>query len=99
MKTPELKNISQLVFLGCVIFSSLAALPYVTSCAGHTCDGQCPVCMQIRGVLDLLKLLNAAITRLGLAAAVFGLGAAMGKNFSIPAVPVSPVALKVRMNS
>jgi hypothetical protein len=95
------KLLLKLILLGCAVFASLTAVSFLTIHAGHDCtyDDQCPVCMQLRGVLDLLKLLNTVTARLNLAAGVLGAVAAWGDIPNVRAVPASPVALKVRMNN
>jgi hypothetical protein len=90
-----------LIFLGCVIFVSLAAAPYTALHAEHVCthDGLCPGCIQLHGALDLLKQLNTAVVRISFTTGSFGIAAASGKIPDFRAVPASSVSLKVRMNT
>jgi hypothetical protein len=87
--------------LGCLVLAFLAAAPYMAAHAEHDCtgDGDCPGCIQLQCVLDLLRHLNTAVPRTGLRAGILGAAAVSGGVLSLRAVPVSSVALKVRMNT
>jgi hypothetical protein len=101
VKRAEGGKIVKLLVLGCIVFASLAAAPYAAIRAGHDCTGDdfCPVCIQLQGVLNLLRHLGAAAARIALAVGFFGSAAASAGLMSARAVPPSSVSLKVRMNT
>jgi hypothetical protein len=89
-----------LIFFGCLVCASLTAAPYITIRAGHDCthDDFCPGCIQLRGVLELLKQLNTVTARIA-PAGLFGTLATPARITTGIPVPVSAVSLKVRMNT
>jgi hypothetical protein len=100
MKTFGLKKIGLFIFLGCISFSFLSAMPFIVTHAEHDCSGDdhCPVCIQLYYALERLEQLDTAALR----PVVIGAPGAAEKPEQFPGfctVPVSAVALKVRINT
>jgi hypothetical protein len=84
-----------------LLFALLFAALFAVLQAEHDCthDDACPVCLHLRGALDLLKDLGPAHLRLMAAAAFFGSAALCSKLCFLPFAAPTSVSLKIRMNT
>jgi hypothetical protein len=97
---PEQKiNYGFMVLAACVaaifLFAGIAEAPR----ADHVCDGEsCPVCCAAQHAQNLFRQLRCVCARLALPMAVFLLSVFILKQFFYY-IPVSSVALKIKMNT
>lgn len=97
------KWFSKIAFFFCagflvVLFSAAFFIPLQT---GHACthDEHCPVCLQVRGAVNLLKQIESVYPRLG-GVIVFSGAPVQYSKFSFPGFAASTaITLKVRMNT
>jgi hypothetical protein len=100
MKTFGLKKIGLFIFLGCITFASLSAIPFIVTYAEHdcSCDDHCPVCIQLYYALERLGQLDTDILRSTVIGAP-GTAENPERFLEFYTVPVTAVTLKVRINT
>jgi hypothetical protein len=89
-----------IIFLVCVIFFIVFAGAFIAGEFGHDCcDEDCSVCLQIELVENLLKCFSLLVLFVCATALVFRAFGPIKRAGGLRSYRLTPVALKVRLNS
>jgi hypothetical protein len=87
------------VFCFCFFAAVLWSETFIVTHEHHDCYGEgCPVCLQIQGARNFSRLLKAAPFQTVSSPGTFLIVPIISKNTFFAPVPLSAVALKVKMN-